>query len=65
MAAIRNFGIGNRVLVSDFVVNGVKFTERFPGVIVSDNGDGTYVVRITVRNRVATTTVSGSSISTE
>ena len=60
--AVRNLGIGSNVLVSDFVVNGVKFAERFPGVIVSDNGDGTYVVQITVRNRVATTTVSRSSI---
>lgn len=58
----KNYGIGSKVLVSDFVINGVKFAERFPGVIVSNNGDGTYVVRITVRNRVATTTVSGSSI---
>ena len=59
---VSNLEVGSKVLVSDFVVNGVKFTERFPGVIVSNNGDGTYVVQITVRNRVATTTVSGNSI---
>ncbi len=57
------FVSGKKVFVSDFTLNGVKFSERFPGVISSDNGDGTYTVHITIRGRVASVIVKGSSLS--
>lgn len=51
-----------KVFVSDFTLNGVKFAERFPGVISSNNGDGTYSVHITIRGRIASVVVKQSSL---
>lgn len=55
--------VGATVYISDFFVNGVKFTEKFKGRILKDNGDGTIVVQIKVQSRFATTTVGVESIS--
>lgn len=60
----QSFVANKKVFVTDFTLNGVKFTERFPGVISADNGDGTYTVHITLRGRVASVVVKSSSLST-
>jgi hypothetical protein len=61
--ANKSFVANKKVFVTDFTLNGVKFAERFPGVISADNGDGTYTVHITIRGRVASVVVKESALS--
>jgi hypothetical protein len=61
--ANKSFVANKKVFVADFTLNGVRFAERFPGIISADNGDGTYTVHITIRGRVASVIVKESSLS--
>lgn len=57
------FSKDTKVFVEDFTLNGVKFNEKFSGVIALNNGDGTYDVNIAIRGRVANVIVKESSLS--
>lgn len=57
------FSKDTKVFVEDFTLNGVKFNEKFSGVVTLNNGDGTYDVNITIRGRVANVIVKESSLS--
>jgi hypothetical protein len=54
--------VNEEVLVSDFTINGIKFSEKFAGSIATDNKDGTYLIHIRIQGRLATVMVAASSI---
>lgn len=59
----KEYTVNEKVIISDFTINGMKFSEKFAGVVAKNNGDGTYLIRVKIQGRLANVMVSADSIS--